>query len=745
MESKKFSTKPHKPLTQEITSKCNICSKEITDEIKIPNENICKNCKDSSKNKKMIHEVTPANSNNIMKEINDNKSLKKDCLIDNKPAPGISKRESNEKSAKKNTQDFLNNNEVKKSENKKNNINKTDNNKNHNKNNKIDNNIPPNKKCFYFILAFIVLSISIIIFKNGDNNIIYEKINEDSEDEMVGQNEDEQKDYIGFNTPIIGIDFGSSYSGFSLGIDIDTIETKYENIEPTIIVMEKKSRKGYKYGNDADVFMKNGRDKNYIYFDRIKTKLDPKFAKKHESEIYIEANYPKNYKMELKLVISEYLRLFSDNILKYVNLKGKNYSKDDIKWVITVPAIWNEYGKQLMIFCSKEAGMNNISIALEPEAASLTMFNDKIIDKDLKNKGKIFMLIDAGGYTIDITINEIIDQYGNLKQLSPPSGGAYGSMNINKELIKLVEEVFGEETINDLKENKFDLWKITLDSIESKKRQVKNDGSDSDEFKIDTRFEKRVCDYSNLCSKYTSYGNIKYDNNLIYIPKEIMKNIIHKNISPIIAHIKRLILKFKEIKIDLIVLTGGFSNCNILIDEIKNNFKSIPYNILTRPETSVMNGAVLYGIEPNRIVSRKAPFTIGLSTYSKQKENTRCENKVVTEEGEFCEYFDMYKRKGDDIKNGDLIIRSYTPLFNEQTAVSFKLYYSTLNDPIYIQEEGIKRIATFNLDMKELNLPMNERIAEVKMEFSSCITIKAKNIISGEEIKIMANYYNRKD
>ena len=32
--------------------------------------------------------------------------------------------------------------------------------------------------------------------------------------------------------------------------------------------------------------------------------------------------------------------------------------------------------------------------------------------------------------TLDITINEIVDKEGNLKQLSPPSGGAYGSMNI---------------------------------------------------------------------------------------------------------------------------------------------------------------------------------------------------------------------------------------------------------------------------------------------------------------------------
>jgi hypothetical protein len=31
------------------------------------------------------------------------------------------------------------------------------------------------------------------------------------------------------------------------------------------------------------------------------------------------------------------------------------------------------------------------------------------------------------------------------------------------------------------------------------------------------------------------------------------------------------------------------------------------------------------------------------------------------------------------------------------------------------------------------------------MIFSSCITVSAKNVLSGEEVKITANYYNRND
>jgi molecular chaperone DnaK (HSP70) len=236
--------------------------------------------------------------------------------------------------------------------------------------------------------------------------------------------------------------------------------------------------------------MNEPRSEEYIYFDRIKTKLDPKFKNDIQSKIYIDSKYPPNYKINLRIIITEYLRMFSDNALKYYNQKGyTKYTKDDIKWIVTVPAIWNEYGKQFMRNCAKKAGMKKIIIALEPEAASLTMFKDDNVDEKYKEKGKIFMLIDAGGYTLDITINEIIDIQGNLKQLSPPSGGAYGSMNINDYLMKLIEETFTKKKIDDLRKNRYDLWKITLDSIEKKKKELRDDESDAPNYKIDIRFE----------------------------------------------------------------------------------------------------------------------------------------------------------------------------------------------------------------------------------------------------------------
>ena len=70
------------------------------------------------------------------------------------------------------------------------------------------------------------------------------------------------------------------------------------------------------------------------------------------------------------------------------------------------------------------------------------MLKDDIVDNEFKQKGKVFIWIDAGGYNLDITINEIVASDGNLIQLLPPSGGDYGSLNINDYLIKLIEETF---------------------------------------------------------------------------------------------------------------------------------------------------------------------------------------------------------------------------------------------------------------------------------------------------------------
>ena len=153
-----------------------------------------------------------------------------------------------------------------------------------------------------------------------------------------------------------------------------------------------------------------------------------------------------------------------------------------------------------------------------------------------------------------------------------------------------------------------------------------------------------------------------------------------------------------------------------------------------------MKGAVIYGIKPSKIVSRKSPFTIGIGTYSERKEGTECRNMKEDR----CEYFDVFISKGDDVKNNEEVSKRYIPLSEDQKIIEFSLYFSKMRNQIYIDENAIK-ISNFTMPVNEMNIPIEERKFEVKMKFGSFITVTGKNLVTGEKVKILANYYNRND
>ena len=594
-----------------------------------------------------------------------------------------------------------------------------------NKNVIYNNNSPEKNKCLIIIIIFLISFIIKIYFQKETNDHIKYKIYN-----------------VKLKKPIIGIDFGSSFSKFSILLRRSGKEIEDNYFFTSEIVLKRKTEEVEEIGKDSIyIFERNMKD--FIYFQNIKINLDPKNGKTNpEKNEIIYSNFPKKHSIQLQTVIKEYLKKISNIALKTLNNKStlNNFSKDDIKWVVTVPAIWNEYGKQFMRECARNAEMKDITICLEPEAASLAMFDDPQIDDNLKKKDKIFMLVDAGGYTVDVTLNQIVDEDGNLRQLSPPSGGSFGSMNVNMEIIKLFEEIFGKEKMETFQKNQFDKWIMLRNEIEEKKIAACVYNSDNSYIRFENIFKDLYSYRYNLDSKY---GTIKCDNNYIYIPNSIIKQIIFNQVDKIINHIQILFNKFNKIKIDQIIITGGFSNCNILKYKIINSFRQTVITQLNNPERSIVKGAALFGLKPNQIISRISPYTIGLDSYFSQIEGYECRNKIEIKNRIECRYFNTFIKKGDEVKNNFKIVKYYIPLEDQQEGMSFILYYSDNLNPVYIDEKGVKEIASFDIEAKETNFPREKREFKVEMEFSSCITVKATNVISGKEVSITANYYNR--
>lgn len=143
-----------------------------------------------------------------------------------------------------------------------------------------------------------------------------------------------------------------------------------------------------------------------------------------------------------------------------------------VKYVITVPAIWKSPAKQFMRLSAYQAGLasekrpNQLIIALEPEAASLycrrlklnQLVNENIMKTDSTGlnleksfeKGNRYVVVDCGGGTVDITVHEVEDDKGKLREIYF-GGGAFGSICIDKQFELILMRIFGQEFIEKYK------------------------------------------------------------------------------------------------------------------------------------------------------------------------------------------------------------------------------------------------------------------------------------------------------
>ena len=406
----------------------------------------------------------------------------------------------------------------------------------------------------------------------------------------------------------ISIDFGTYSSNYAyvLGKDINDISLGKLEYCPSEIILFRSSYKTKNYGISSYHSFINYNDlekKKIIYIRNFKMEL---FEYKNNKELIEKNIFPFDYELDLNVAITQYLKTLSKEILKEIENIPK-YKKEfknlEKNWILTIPKIWNIDSKNLMKECAEEAGLGNLIILSELEASSLAIFEEPIISKNLKQKGKKFMLVDLGAYIVELSINHIIDNYGTIEVLSEPYGGNFGSMNIDNDIINLIKSIFGENIINNVKKNKFNEYLKTLKDIEKAKNQF--EGDEEFDIEIAANFKKLNYFYNLLNIKSFQYQNysIKFNKRKIYFPAKLIKEIIENRVNEIIDFINSF--NFKEYKIDFIVLTGEFIKNKIFIKNFKKNIGNIPYYSFIKNKQSIIKGALIYGINQSKVKSLK--------------------------------------------------------------------------------------------------------------------------------------------
>ena len=501
----------------------------------------------------------------------------------------------------------------------------------------------------------------------------------------------EVKDYREKEKLYISIDFGNYKSCYSYTFgDKNKIFTGKMGSIPSVVILNKSNNyKAKNYGWKSIHSMANYNEKEkrqIIFVNNLKLNLyNKKIGEKIKDEDVLYVDY---YKLK---GTSEFLSLFSDDILEEINHlipnENEKYSKAEVNWIITAPKIWDDYSKLNLLDCAREAGMTNIDLVLESEASSLAFFEDKFIDNKFKEKGNNYMLVDLGEYTCDIIINEIIDNCGNIRQRYPSFGDSFGSMNINNDLMDIIELILGNDTIKEAKEKELEEYLLTYNEIENiKKRFV---GTETGYFEIYAKFQRNITlSWKDKISKFLksfkmisfskseSYGTyvynsftIKVDNYKIYFPGQLINKVITKRVSELVKYINEILKKNKQV--NHIVLTGGFSNCKILINDFIESFNNIHISTMVNQENSVSKGALIYYLNKNKTQNKRSQNTYVIEMFTNNQQYDKKDHKNN------LSYFQILQpliKKGDIINYNTPIKKIIAPTSSQQDSIYINFY-----------------------------------------------------------------------
>jgi hypothetical protein len=187
---------------------------------------------------------------------------------------------------------------------------------------------------------------------------------------------------------------------------------------------------------------------------------------------------------------------------------------------------------------------------------------------------------------------------------------------------------------------------------------------------------------------------------------------------------------------------GGYCSNEIIISEIKKEVDKRINNFLqpSRPCLAIMEGAVLFGINPNIINTRISRFTIGQGTRSiwNEKKHSKFGKKVFDELQKTwrCENcFDKFIEINQKLKLRQEVTRTYYMVGPRYCNLEF---YKTLNPkPVFTFDNGVERIGNCKIDAgKDYPQELKERELKVTMKFGGTyIDVEAIHVKSGNKVE----------
>jgi hypothetical protein len=454
-------------------------------------------------------------------------------------------------------------------------------------------------------------------------------------------------------------------------------------------------------------------------------------------------------------LVADYLRQLKDFALHELQGGTSGLLKEhDVRWCLTIPAIWTDAEKRWMRVAAEQAGMvapgaepSRLRMALEPEAAALYCLEQELgADPNLSQlkPGTRFMIVDAGGGTVDITVHEVDADGPALKEVIPGAGSMHGAMQVDAGFREFLETRLGADVVERFRNEEPYAHVKLMDEWEQAKCNYRP-GTAMTFVPLATELYRLLRDhYPAVLERLRTSQN--GDEDALHLDEATMEGIFAPTLAGVVDTVKRQFERLGDVNCHYLFLVGGFANSVLLQQRIRKAFADRVLKIIIPPDpgAAVLTGAVSYGLDPSRIRARRARMTYGLRVMAPFEEGVDPEAKrrrSAEQKVPLCrDRFHAFVHAGDAVTVNHEVLHNFQPTRANQTEWTAVFYASAKKAVRYTDEAEVHEIGKLMVRMPDTTGGLKRKI-QVAMRFGRAeIEVRARDRTSGKETEVTLSF-----
>ncbi|MFD9164037.1 Hsp70 family protein [Streptomyces sp. NPDC059558] len=433
-----------------------------------------------------------------------------------------------------------------------------------------------------------------------------------------------------------------------------------------------------------------------------------------------------------KELVTHYLRnIYS---LAVAEIEQSGHSRDEIRWCLTVPAIWSDYQKQLMWQAAVGAGLPNderrLQLVIEPEAAAYHARVSGVRTvrasgrrANLMTKGSRFLVADCGGGTVDITAYRTDDR-NRLEEIGRDFGGKFGSEYVNQSFLEMIlaKRLGSFEVMERVQAEAPSALLEVLSSWEKAKVNVDTTSQDDIFLQLPAAIDRLLCKEERIALGDQQDGITDH----IVVTASEAREIFEAVVPSILELVDKQLTEMKTQRRnapgrELVILVGGFASSPYLQERLQEHLTGrADVLVPPEPQVAVLLGAVHYTYDP-QTKSRRTKFTYGCNVLTdfrpgvdpEEKKTILRDGRVQCKDG-----FQIFASAGQSVAVDEEIIHSFSPVDEDQKTLMFTLYASNDKRPRFVTDPGCVQIGVVEVDLTEvIDLPLSSRSVSLSMMF----------------------------